>query len=41
MFYRETVWEEGSVIIDGLMCSQEYGSNNADVQSPQKDVSPT
>ena len=39
MFYREAICEERPVIIDGLMGMQEYGSNNADVQCLQRDVS--
>jgi len=39
MFYREAICEERPVIVDGLMCMQEYGSNNADVQCLQRDVS--
>uniref|UniRef100_A0AC11E409 Thrombospondin type 1 domain containing 4 n=1 Tax=Ovis aries TaxID=9940 RepID=A0AC11E409_SHEEP len=37
MFYREAICEERPVIVDGLTCTQEYGSNNADVQCLQRD----
>ena len=39
MFYREAICEERPVIVDGLMGMQEYGSNNANVQCLQRDVS--
>lgn len=38
MFYREAICEERPVI-DGLMCTQEYGNNNTDMKCLWKDVS--